>query len=390
MGHTADVVIIGGGIIGASIAYHLCQDGSVGRVLVIERDTTYARASTALSLGGIRQQFGVPCNIEMARYSLRFYEDFDTHMAGAWGQPQAHFHQRGYLFLLNAQNRDHFLQKYDVQRRMGVEVELLTAQDVRDLIPHMWVEDITGAIYGRRDGYLNPRGALQGFVERSHELGCIWLQDEVLGFAAAATPTYTMQTRASGEVTTPALVFATGAWTPQLASLARLELPVWPVRRQACYVTLPDSLGYKLPMIIEANHIHYRHDTESDDHLVITRVIRDEPAGLHFEWDATQFSAHILPHLRRRLPACGDVRLQRGWAGHYAMTPDENPILGMHPEYPGLYMAVGFSGHGVMLAPAAGKALAELIRLGHYKTLNARPYRLERFRTGELIEDTQI
>jgi glycine/D-amino acid oxidase-like deaminating enzyme len=390
MAQTAEVVIIGGGIIGASIAYHLRQDGVLGPLVVLERDTTYSRASTPMSLGGIRQLYGTDCNIAMARYSLHFYEQFDNLMAGAWGRPQAHFHARGYLFLLDAQNRATLLHKYEVQRRLGVEVEVLSPQQVCELIPEMHVADITGAIYGRRDGYLNPRGALQGFVERSRELGCTWLQDDVIGFTATAGQPLTVQTRASGTLTTAALVIAAGPWTQHLAALAGIELPVWPVRRQACYVTLPAPLRHKWPMVIDTNDIHYRHDTETDTHLLVTRIIRDELPGLNFEWEPRQFHTHILPHLQRRLPACGALQLQRGWAGHYSVTPDENFILGQHPEHAGLYMAVGCSGHGVMLAPAVGKALSELIRLGRYETLDATPYRLERFASGELIPDAQI
>jgi glycine/D-amino acid oxidase-like deaminating enzyme len=180
--YTAEVVIIGGGIIGASIAYHLRQEGETGRVIVIERDATYARASTAMSLGGIRQLYGVPCNIAMGRYSLQVYEQFDAVMAGDWGRSHAHFHQRGYCFIMTPENRDELLRKFDIQRQMGVEVECLTPAQLQERIPALRVDDLSGAIYGQRDGYLNPRGALQGYVERSRELGCIWLQDEVTGF----------------------------------------------------------------------------------------------------------------------------------------------------------------------------------------------------------------
>ena len=391
MTQTADIVIIGGGIVGASIAYHLQQDGLAGRVLVIENDTTYARAATPLSMGGIRQQYSAPCNIALARYSLDFYSQFDQVMGGAWGQPQAHFHQRGYLVLLHPSNRDALLRRYEVQRQHGVEVEHLSPEDVRELLPHLCVDDIVGGIYGRRDGYLNPRGALQGLVERSRELGCTWLQDEVVRFTPEAGQHTIVHTRRSGVITTPVLVVAAGAWTRHLASLAGIEVPVLPVRRQACYCTLPQPPGYKLPMILDRQQdISFRHDTETDNHLLISRTIRTEPPGFNFDWDSSAFASHIAPLLRHYLPRCGEPQLQRGWAGHYAVTPDENPILGQHPEYPQVLMATGFSGHGVMLAPATGKALSELIRLGRSSTLEIQPYRLQRFATGELIADPQI
>jgi FAD-dependent oxidoreductase domain-containing protein 1 len=390
MAQTADVVLIGGGIIGASIAYHLRQDGFAGRILVIERDTTYARAATPMSLGGVRQLYGVPCNIRLARYSLEFYEHFDEVMSGGWGRAQAHFHQRGYLLLLDDQNRDAWFRRYEVQRQLGVEVEVLPPGQVHELFPHLYMGDVSYALFSQRDGYVNPRGALQGFVERSRELNCTWLQDEVIGFAPASGQTFNVQTRMSGDISTPAVVIVSGAWAQHVAGLAGISLPVQPVRRQACYVTLANPPGYKLPMVIDRSNVHFRHDTETDNHLLVSYIIRDEPPGFNFDWDSAQFEAHILPTLRRRLPACGDIQLQRGWAGHYAVTPDENFILGQHSELPGLFMATGCSGHGVMLAPAIGKVLSEAIRLRRYETLDATPYRLGRFATGELISDPQI
>jgi FAD-dependent oxidoreductase domain-containing protein 1 len=390
MAQTADVVLIGGGIIGASIAYHLRQDGFAGRILVIERDTTYARAATPMSLGGVRQLYGVPCNIRLARYSLEFYERFDEVMSGGWGRAQAHFHQRGYLLLLDDQNRDAWFRRYEVQRQLGVEVEVLPPGQVHELFPHLYMGDVSYALFSQRDGYVNPRGALQGFVERSRELNCTWLQDEVIGFAPTSGQTFNIQTRMSGDISTPAVVIVSGAWAQHVAGLAGISLPVQPVRRQACYVTLANPPGYKLPMVIDRSNVHFRHDTETDNHLLVSYIIRDEPPGFNFDWDSAQFEAHILPTLRRRLPACGDIQLQRGWAGHYAVTPDENFILGQHPELPGLFMATGCSGHGVMLAPAIGKVLSEAIRLRRYETLDATPYRLGRFATGELISDPQI
>ncbi len=328
-----------GGIIGASIAYHLRRDDpSIGRVVVIEQDWTYARAAAPMSMGGIRQQYSAACNVALARYSLPFYEQFDALMAGAWGVPQAHFHQRGYLVLMHAENQDQLRQKYEVQRGLGVEIELLSPEAIREFLPHLNVDEIVGGLYGPRDGYVNPRGALQGFVEQSRELGCEWLQDEVLGFQPGDTRA-SVQTRHHGVLTTPQLVIAAGAWTPQLAALADIELPIQPVRRQGCYVTLPTRVGYKFPMVLDRTRdMSFRHDTETDNHLLMSRTIRDEPPGFNFDWDVDAFEREIRPMMRHYLPDCGDIQLQRGWAGHYAVTPDENPILGQHPTHPCLYI----------------------------------------------------
>jgi glycine/D-amino acid oxidase-like deaminating enzyme len=149
--------------------------------------------------------------------SLEFYERFDEVMSGAWGRAQTHFHQRGYLLLLDDQNRDAWLRRYEVQRRMGVEVEMLPPQQVHELFPHLHVGDVAYALFSQRDGYLNPRGALQGFVERSRELHCTWLQDEVGGFTPASGQTFTVRTRSSGDISTSALVIVPGAWAQQVA-----------------------------------------------------------------------------------------------------------------------------------------------------------------------------
>jgi glycine/D-amino acid oxidase-like deaminating enzyme len=390
MPQSADVVIIGGGIIGASVAYHLVEERH-SRVLVIEQDTTYARAATPLSMGGIRQQYSVACNVALARYGVEFYAHFDERLAGSWGVPQAHFHQRGYLVLMHASNQQALQQRYLLQRQLGVDIDVLSPAGIHELVPHLCTDEIVGGIYGYRDGYVNPRGALQGFVERSRELGCTWLQDDVTGFIPQTNQGAVVHTRASGMIITPVLIITTGAWTQRLAALAGIHLPVVPVRRQACYVTLPALPAEKLPMILDRQHdISFRHDTETADHLLVSRTIRDEPAGFNFEWDAAAFPSIIAPRLRHYLPSCGEPQLQRGWAGHYAVTPDENPILGQHPEYAHVFMATGFSGHGVMLAPATGKAISELIRLGRSATFDIHPYRLERFASGDLIADPQI
>ena len=388
MSQTADVIIIGGGIVGASIGYHLRQDGFDGDVVVIENDFTYARAAAPMSMGGIRQQYSAACNVALSRYCLPFYEAFDTHMAGAWGMPQAHFHQRGYLRLMHPENQDAIRQIYERQRDLGVAIELLSPDAVQKLLPHLNTEGLVGGIYGPNDGYINPRGALQGFVEKSRELGCRWLQDEVLDFDPVSS---SVTTRHHGTLSAGRLVVAAGAWSARLALLAEIDLPVQPVRRQACYVTLPVNLGYKFPMVLDRIHdMSFRHDTETDDHLLVTRTIRDEPPGFNFDWDHEAFTTQIVPFMRHYLPTCGEVQLQRGWAGHYGVTPDENPIIGPHPAHDRLYMAVGFSGHGVMLAPATGKIISEHLRLGRAETFDSHPYRLERFVTGDLIDDPQI
>jgi glycine/D-amino acid oxidase-like deaminating enzyme len=387
---TADVVIVGGGIVGASVAYHLRVDGFTGRVLVVDPDLTHARAATPASMGGVRTQYSVPSNLAMARYGLDFYARFDEAMGGEWGRPRARFHRRGYLLLAHASNAEALRGRFAAQRTIGVAVEWLTPDEIRRAVPELAVDGVVGAVWTRDDGYVSPRGALQGFVERSRELGATWRQDEVVGLQLEGGRA-TVRLGGGDVVSTATVVLAAGAWSRGLAALSGVDLPVHPLRRQACLVQVARPPAVPLPMTLDREDpLGFRSDTESPDHLLVSRQLSHEALGFRFDWDVESFAAHIAPRLRRYLPGCGELRLQRGWAGHYDVSPDENPILGAHPEYPALLIAAGFSGHGLMLAPAAGQITSELIRAGRAETLDARPYRLERFAEGEPIVDPQI
>jgi glycine/D-amino acid oxidase-like deaminating enzyme len=390
MATTADVVVVGGGIVGASVAYHLRADGFRGRVLVVDPDLTHARAATPASMGGVRTQYGVASNLALARYGLDFYASFDDALAGGWGQPRAHFRRRGYLLLAHPANEAALRARCAAQQAVGVGVEWLGPEEIRRVVPGLTVDGVAGALWTREDGYLSPRGALQGFVERSRELGAVWRQDEVVGLQLEGRQA-TVHVRGAGAVSTPLVVLAAGAWSREIAGLAGVELPVHPLRRQACLVKLGASPPAPLPMTLDrASNIAFRSDTETGDHLLVSRQLPGEPAGFRFDWDVESFGSFIAPRLRHYLPGCGEPRLQRGWAGHYDVSPDENPILGPHPEHPALLIAAGFSGHGLMLAPAAGRITSELVRLGRGQSLDPRPYRLSRFADGEPIVDPQI
>ena len=390
MAATADVVIVGGGIVGASVAYHLRADGFTGRVLVVDPDLTHMRAATPASMGGVRTQYGVASNLAMARYGLDFFAGFDEKLAGGWGRPHAHFRRAGYLLLAHTSNEVALRRRCAAQQAIGVGVEWLVPKDIRQVVPALAVDGVVGALWSREDGYVNPSGALQGFIERSRELGAEWRQDEVVDLQLeGAHPT--VRLRDAGTLSAAVVVVAAGAWSREVARLAGVDLPVYPLRRQACLVQLGTPPTAPLPMTLDRDSaIHFRSDTETTDHLLVSRQLPDESPGFRFDWDVESFATYIVPHLRRYLPGCGEPRLQRGWAGHYDVSPDDNPILGPHPEHPSLLIAAGFSGHGLMLAPAAGRITSELIRLGRAETLEARPYRLGRFAEAELIVDPQI
>ena len=394
MGTTGTVVIVGGGVVGSSIAYHLLRDGHAGRVVVVERDATYARASSALAMGGIRQQFSSAVNIRLAQYSTRFYAAFDEALRVPGHIPRANFRQRGYLFLVDDPSRDRFEARLERQRGLGARVERLTPDQLRARMPELRLDDIRFGVFGLDDGYAEPREVLAGFRAAAAARGAEYVAAEVVGLARRsgriAGAVLDTGTTLSGE----AVVNAAGPFAARLAAMADIALPVRPVRQQLFRCALPVRWPYRFPMVVDPTGVHWRHDdpvTASDpDRLVVARTRLDEPPGEHFACDLSRWETDFRPPLVRRVPAFEPLALVDGWAGLYAMTPDHNPVLGEHPAAPGFFLANGFSGHGLMIAPAVGKVLSELIRTGRADTVDVRCFDPGRFDRGELVHDEAL
>jgi glycine/D-amino acid oxidase-like deaminating enzyme len=386
---TADVVIVGGGVMGSSVAYHLREGGFRGRVLVVERDLTYRRASSALSVGGIRQQFGAEVNVRIARSSVEFYERFAERMMVNGERPDIEFRQRGYLFLADAAAWPALRARAERQRAWGAEVELLDEAGILKMVPDLNLEGIAGATFGPRDGYVDPYGVTQGFARKARVLGARYLEDEVVGFRGAGGRVTEVTLRAGGGLAAGAVVNAAGPWAGELARLAGLELPVRPVRRQV-YVGSPAApLGYELPLVIAPDGLYFR--SEPGGRILCGKSFGFDPVGFDFTWQRDLFEKELWAPLARRLPACERFRLERGWAGLYDENPvDHNAIIGEHPDLEGFYCINGFSGHGFQQAPAAGRGIAELILHGRYTTLDLAPLTPARFRAGTLIVEEAI
>lgn len=386
---SSDVVIVGGGVMGSAVAYFLCADGHTGRVLVVERDLTFRHASSGLSVGGIRQQYGTAVNIHLSRASLEFYERFFEHMQVRGNRPDIAFRQRGYLFLVDAAHWASMQRWHRVQREHGVEVALLTPGEARELVPDLNLEGIHGASFGWRDGHLDPGSVLQAFVRKARDLGAEYLEDEVIGIGMRGGGVTGVVTRRSGIIASATVVNAAGPWAGAVARLAGLRLPVEPVRRQV-YVFEPErALPYDLPLVIDASGIYFRHETGG--RVLTGRSFADDPHAFDFTWDRERFVTGIWPDLARRMPCFQRLRLQRGWAGLYDMNVvDQNAILGAHSEVRGLFCIAGFSGHGFQQAPAAGRGLAELIRADRFLTLDLSPLTPSRFATGALLLEEAV
>jgi glycine/D-amino acid oxidase-like deaminating enzyme len=387
----ADVVIIGGGVVGSSIGYHLRQDGFTGRIVIAERDDSYARASSNLAMGGIRQQFESAVNIRLAQYSIAFYRDFDARMSVAGHTARAWFRQRGYLFLVDAPSAERFSRRYDIQRARGARTTRLSVDQIRAMLPDLYVDDLVFGLIGPEDGYANPREVLQGFRAGARAAGVDYVGAEVTGVRREGDRVAGV-TFASGErIDAPVLVNAAGPFAAAVARLAGVDQPVEPVRQILFRCDLPRHWPYRWPMTIDPGGVHWRHDdpveTGHPDRIILAKTKLDEPGGENFACDDARWLADFYPDLVRRVPAFRDVRLAEGWAGLYEMTPDHNPMIGEHPRLRGFFMANGFSGHGLMMAPATGKVVSELIRSGRSDTIDISDLSVERFARGQLFWD---
>ena len=386
----ADVVIVGGAVVGCSIAWHLRHDGFTGRVVVVERDSTYARASSNLAMGGIRQQFSSAANVGMAQYSVEFYERFDETMSAGGFRSDAWLRQRGYLFLVDAESAERFENRLETQRTLGVAVERWSVDRIRERVPDLMLDDIVFGVFGSRDGYADPKRVLAGFRAGAERAGAEFVAGEVTSVERANGNVVAVRV-GDERIETRIVVNAAGAYAARVARLAGVELPVHAVRQQLFRCELPATWPYRFPMVIDPSGVHWRHDDARSpggiDRIVVARTNADEPEGENLSCDWSRWGRDYAPPLVRRMPAFSGLEPVEGWAGLYEMTPDHNAIIGEHPAVRGFFLANGFSGHGLMMAPATGKAVSDLIRTARSDVVDVAPFRIARFAHGTLLHD---
>jgi sarcosine oxidase, subunit beta len=390
MTETADVVIIGGGIVGASIAYHLVEAGCRD-VLIVERERAQGLGSSGRGAGGVRAQFATPINIQMSLYSIDFFARFEETVGQRSG-----YRPDGYMFVATSpQHLDYLRANRERQTALGLRnVELLTAEDIRAVVPQLRTTDVVGGSFCQTDGFIEPLSVLRGFTLRACERGArVWLDAEVTGIETERGEVTGIET-GRGRVATRVVVNATGAWAADVARLAGVSLPVVPLRRQLVITAPFDALPSPLPMVIDmADGFHFRREPpgHSPAGVLMAWPAPDETPGYKTDYDPS-FTAQVLERARLRVPCFADVVVDSGRcrAGLYEVTPDHHAIIGAAPALRGLYLANGFSGHGVMHSPATGLMVSEMIMDGHARTIDATPLRAERFAEGRLLEETAV
>ena len=385
MTRSADVVIIGAGIVGSSIAFHLTEAGSKN-VLVLERESRQGLGSTGKSMGGVRAQFSTDVNIRMSIYSIPFLARFEE----ATGHPSG-YKPHGYLFMATNDGHMNYLRTNIArQKALGLKnVELLAPDDIRKVLPQLRSDDIVGGSLCSTDGFVDPESVMSGFMARAIDRGVeLWRGAQVTGVSIANGAVRGVLT-SQGAVSAPVVVNAAGPWAASIARMAGVDLPVQPLRRMLVLTEPFPGLPERLPMMIDmSTGWHFRQEGLG---LLMAWAHPDEQPGFRTDFDPA-YIEKSLTNAASRVPDFANLAVnpRRCWAGMYEMSPDHHAILGPSPEVRGLYFANGFSGHGVMHSPATGRILADLILHGETTVVDANDLNVQRFAQGRAIQETAI
>jgi sarcosine oxidase subunit beta len=382
---SADVVIVGGGCMGASVAYHLSRRG-VTNVVLIEREAMLGAGSTGRNAGGFRHQFSHAANIALSIESVRLLERFEDEV----GYP-ADVHQDGYLFLLSSlPSVASFRANVALQRSMGVAVEWLEPDDAASVAPGITTEGLLAATFCARDGVADPNGVTMGFVKASQAAGVEVARETEVTDIDVDSGRITGVTTTRGRIAAPVVVNAAGPQAGLVARLAGVELPVRPFRRHIFIAQPPPGVDWDRPtdgrrlvpptrvLVIDFESTFYFHREGAN--VLFGMGDPAEPSGFDMtvRWD---FLDEVTAVALRRLPALGDAAVSHAWAGLYEMTPDAMPVIGEAGDPRGLFFINGFSGHGFQHSPAAGRILADLIT-GRDPRFDLAPFAFSRFAQG--------
>jgi glycine/D-amino acid oxidase-like deaminating enzyme len=357
---TYDIIIIGGGIMGSAAAYYLMTSDNTLSVAVVERDPSYARASTTLSMANVRIQFSLKENIQISKYTFEILEQFEEAMAVNDNRPKIYFHREGNLFLVDDENQKAAKQAFDLQTELGCRIEWWSPDKISERFPLYKTDKLVGGTYGPDDGHFDAYAMLMGYKAKARSLGAEYLNDEVAEIQTAGGKVTGVKLASQKILTANHVINCAGAWCAQVAETAGVKLPVVPVKRQVFTLDTAVKPDGPLPLTVLPSGLYFR--TETGGLILLGKSMEEDPVGFNFSWDDKRFMEILWPELAEFVPAFDRLKLIRGWAGLYAVnTLDGNAILGQWPELNGLFLANGFSGHGLQQAPAVGRYLAELI-----------------------------
>ena len=366
---SADIVIIGAGAIGASIAYQLGRRG-VRDVVVLERDMVGA-GSTSKAAGGIRVQFATRVEIELSLRGIAFFKRFEDEM----GVP-CDFHQEGYLFVVTDEpTLARFRDNVALQRSMGADVRVIAPDDVRALVPALNVDDALAAVWGPMDGHASPNDVVQAYAAQARARGVRIVEDTPVTGIVLERGRVTGVLTPTGTIATPLVVNAAGPWAPLVGRMAGLELPVDPRRRHIFVTDAFDGIRHPMPLVTDTGSGFYCRSEQGAILMSPGDIGATTEYEAQVDWRMLEVAVE---KAMRRIPALEGAQVRHAWAGLRPLTPDGRAILDWAPGVEGLYLAVGFCGHGFQHSPAVGETVAEVLLDGR-STLDIHDLRLDRF-----------
>jgi glycine/D-amino acid oxidase-like deaminating enzyme len=355
-----DVIIVGGGIMGSATAYSLLKADDRLKICAVERDPSYEKASTTLSMANVRIQFDLKANIEISRYAFEVLENFETEMQVEDQAPRIYFHREGNLFLVDENGYEPAAKAMTLQQSLDCPVEWWSPEKIMDIYPLYDSSPYKGGTFGPQDGHFDPYAVLMGYKVKARFMGATYLNDEVKTITTAGKAVSGVKLASGEELNAKIVINCAGAWASEIAATAGVTLPVDPVSRQVFVLDTAVKPEGPLPLTILPSGLYFR--TETGGTVLLGKSIPEDLVGYHFSCDYNRFTETLWLELAEFVPAFERLKLVRGWAGLYAVnTLDHNAILGEWPELEGFYLANGFSGHGLQQAPAVGRYLAELI-----------------------------
>ena len=379
---TAQIVIIGGGVMGASTAYHLAKRGCTD-VVLLEKQEFFGMGATGKCAGGIRYQFSTAINIQLSLLSMPMLDRFEAETGQAIG-----LRRDGYLFLLTNE-RDVAIFRHNValQRSLGVQTEWLDGDEVRRRVPLLAADDVIAGAFHGKDGLADPNSVVMGYVNGAKRLGVKAFTGVTVTGIETRDNAVTGVVTDQGRIVCAQVVNAAGPWSAPVSALAGVSLPVTPLRRQMLTTTAIPELPHDFPFVIDFAQSLYFH--REGDGLLTGQSNPVEPAGfdesVDLAWEMEHMEAAI-----KRLPLLERAGRAAHWAGLYEVTPDAHPIIGAVPQVANYFVVTGFSGHGFMHGPGAGLLLSEIMLDGHTTTLDISSLDYNRFAEGRLIQEYNV
>ena len=388
MSNTYDVIIIGGGIMGCSTAYHLIKADKNLKVIVVEKDATYAKASTTLSMVNSRIQYSLKENVQISQHAAKVLENFEDEMEVNGVRPNIVYKREGNLVILDAKAEANARKAYEMQKELGCAIEWWSPEKIKETYPLYNMDGVVAGTFGPEDGHFDAYAVLMGYRSKAKALGVEFLENEVKDLITADKAIKGVKLVSGEELVSSTVVNCTGAWAADLCKRAGITIPVEPTKRQCFAVDPAIKPATALPLTFLPSGLYFR--TETGGLILLGKSMPEDPVGFDFSWDQKRFLDHLWIELAEFVPAFESLKLVRGWAGLYAVnTQDANSILGEWPELKGFYLANGFSGHGLQQGPAVGRYITELI-LGKTPVLDLSIFGPERIFTNTPIPEGGI